>query len=83
MKLLDKWMDMVESIECSDEVAEQQRMRLEKYEGPGSFASQAFQQLLIYWIVKLLYSLTPQNRRRLFCYLFTVDQMYCLHPARY
>jgi hypothetical protein len=34
MKLLDEWMDMAESIECSDEVAEQQRMRLEKYEGP-------------------------------------------------
>jgi hypothetical protein len=51
MKLLDKWMDMAEGIECSDEVAEQRRMRLEKYQGPGLFVSQVFQQLFIYWIV--------------------------------
>jgi hypothetical protein len=43
MKLLDKWMDMAECMAYSDEVAEQQRMRLEKYQGPGSFVSQAFQ----------------------------------------
>jgi hypothetical protein len=48
MKLLDEWIDMTDAIECSDQVAEQ---RLEKYEGPGSFVSQAFQQLFIYWIV--------------------------------
>jgi hypothetical protein len=60
MKLLDEWMDMVEGIEYSDEVAEQRRMRLEKYQGPGSFVSQAFQQLLIYWIVVTLSIDSPE-----------------------
>jgi hypothetical protein len=48
MKLFDEWVDMAEGIWCSGEVAEQQKMRLKKYQGPGSFVSQAFQQLFIY-----------------------------------
>jgi hypothetical protein len=57
MKLLDEWMDMVEGIKYSDEVAEQRRVRLEKYQGPGSFVSQAFQQFKLLIIGLCSYSI--------------------------